>query len=392
MIQKLKKTRLQTIILNFGPQHPAAHGILKISLSLSGETILRADPSFGLLHRGSEKLIESKTILQSVPYLDRMDYVANLFQEHSFVKAYENIFKINKLSSNVSLWRIIFDEFSRILNHLLTMGAVCLDMGSMGPIFWAFEEREQIMELYERVSGARMHTALYQPFKINGFYFSKKLINDIVFLINRGSRYVSGSFLALLNSRSMKTRLSGVGVFSKKKINNYGVTGIIARASGIDLDYRIYNNACSSNSYDYLYFKSYLGKKGDSFDRFIVRSREIVESFKIINQLILLVKPYSDSQTKTKFNSMESVISHFKSNTIFYKTSKSSTYSIIEGPKGAVSTFLILNDNQYPYRAAVRSPVSHNMNLISTFSNSTNFADFVATFCSLDVVLGEIDR
>lgn len=248
------------------------------------------------------------------------------------------------------------------------------------------------MELYERVSGARMHTALYQPFKINGFYFSKKLINDIVFLINRGSRYVSGSFLALLNSRSMKTRLSGIGVFSKKKINNYGVTGIIARASGIDLDYRIYNNVCSFNSYDYLHFKSYLGKKGDSFDRFIVRSREIVESFKIINQLILLVKPYSDSQTKTKFNSMESVISHFKSNTIFYKTSKSSTYSVIEGPKGAVSTFLILNDNQYPYRSAVRSPVSHNMNLISTFSNSTNFADFVATFCSLDVVLGEIDR
>ena len=250
MNKKLNNTRIQTILLNFGPQHPAAHGILKISLALSGETILRADPSFGLLHRGSEKLIENKTILQATPYLDRMDYVANLFQEHSFVKAYENSFNLNKVNTNVSFWRIILDEFSRILNHLLTMGAVCLDMGSMGPIFWAFEEREQIMELYERLSGARMHTALYQPFKINGYYFSKKIINDIIFLINRGSRYVSGSFLALLNSKSMKTRLSGVGIFSKKKILNYGVTGIIARASGLSFDTRLLTIENSFNNYD----------------------------------------------------------------------------------------------------------------------------------------------
>lgn len=160
----LKKSK--TFLLNFGPQHPAAHGIIKIGLQLSGEVILRADPQYGLLHRGSEKLIENKTIMQSIPYLDRMDYVANLFQEHAIVSSYEGLTN-QKINIEVFISRIIFDEFSRILNHLLTVGAICLDMGSMGPIFWAFEEREQIMELFEKISGARMHTALYRPFGFN---------------------------------------------------------------------------------------------------------------------------------------------------------------------------------------------------------------------------------
>jgi len=390
MTKKFNSFNLKSILLNFGPQHPAAHGILKISLALSGEVILRCDPQFGLLHRGSEKLIETKTTIQALPYFDRMDYVANLFQENAFITAVENNFiqKFNNL--NVKFWRIIFDEFSRILNHLLTMGAICLDMGSMGPIFWAFEEREQIMELYERVSGARMHTALYKPFNFNFNLFNKLLINDILFLISRGSRYVSGSFLALLNNKSLKSRLSNIGIFSQKKLLNYGITGIIARGSGICLDLRLTTNL-DNNIYNFLTFKSFMGRKSDSLDRFIIRSKEVIESFKIINQLLLFIKPIEINKNN-KFINMENLISHFKEN-VFTKNNLSNlTCSFIESPKGLIMVNLILTKSQYIYRVSLRSPVAHNMNLLPTIGNCPTFADFVSTFCSLDVVLGEIDR
>jgi len=393
MKKKINNTRLQTIILNFGPKHPEAHGILKISLALSGEVILRCDPQFGLLHRGSEKLMETKTIIQAIPYLDRMDYVANIIQEHAFVQAFENCFFKNKQKTNLLLWRVVFDELSRILNHLLTIGAICLDMGAMGPMFWAFEEREQIMEIFERVSGARMHTALYQPFTLNGFFFSKILLNDIIYLINRGSRFISGSLLGLLNNKSLKIRLANVGIFSSNKINNYGVTGVIARASGLKYDLRVNKVNNIFNTYLIINIKSFLGKFSDAFDRFIIRTKEIIESFKIINQIILLILPIKTHKI-SKFSNMETIIEHFKKNTIFYnKTQELCTvYGLVEGPKGLVGVYLTLNKNQNPYRVQVRSPVSHNMNLITTVGNCVNFADFVATFCSLDVVLGEIDR
>lgn len=390
MKQKFNKINLKNILLNFGPQHPAAHGILKISLAVCGEVIIKCDPQFGLLHRGSEKLIESKNFLQSLPYFDRMDYVANLFQEHAFILAVENSFFSKFNNTNIKFWRIIFDEFSRILNHLLTMGAICLDMGSMGPIFWAFEEREQIMEFYERVSGARMHTALYKQFGFNFNLFNKLLINDILFLISRGSRYVSGSFIALLNNKSLKTRLSNIGIFSNKKLLNYGITGIIARSSGINIDIRLSNNTLS-NMYNFLTFKSFLGRKSDSLDRFIIRSKEVIESFKIINQLLLFIKPFEVFK-KNKFLSMESLINHFKENIFNKPLNNSLTYGLVESPKGIVMVNLVLSKSNYIYRLSLRSPVAHNMNLLPTIGNCQTFADFVATFCSLDVVLGEIDR
>lgn len=390
MKQKFNKINLKNILLNFGPQHPAAHGILKISLAVCGEVIIKCDPQFGLLHRGSEKLIESKNFLQSLPYFDRMDYVANLFQEHAFILAVENSFFSKFNNTNIKFWRIIFDEFSRILNHLLTMGAICLDMGSMGPIFWAFEEREQIMEFYERVSGARMHTALYKQFGFNFNLFNKLLINDILFLISRGSRYVSGSFIALLNNKSLKTRLSNIGIFSNKKLLNYGITGIIARSSGINIDIRLSSNTLS-NMYNFLTFKSFLGRKSDSLDRFIIRSKEVIESFKIINQLLLFIKPFEVFK-KNKFLSMESLINHFKENIFNKPLNNSLTYGLVESPKGIVMVNLVLSKSNYIYRLSLRSPVAHNMNLLPTIGNCQTFADFVATFCSLDVVLGEIDR
>lgn len=390
MSRLLKPKRLQSILLNFGPQHPAAHGILKIGLMLSGEVILRADPQFGLLHRGSEKLSESKTVTQAIPYMDRMDYVANVIQEHSLVLAIES--SINSYAStNLVLFRVIFDEFSRILNHLLTVSAVCLDMGSMGPIFWAFEEREQIMELYERVSGARMHTALYRPYSLSSNIFLGNFVKDVLFLITRGSRFISGSFLGLLNNRALKTRLSGVGYFSKKKIEHYGITGIIARSAGLRLDLRLNNSISNLYGYSSLSIRSFISKKSDSYDRFIIRAKETIESFRVINQCLALNLNLSDFK-KTRFVSMEGTIADFASNTKFLKLSSGLFNGSVESPKGVVTTTLVLNGSPRPYRLSVRSPVASNLNLISTSGNSTTFADFVATFCSLDVVFGEIDR
>lgn len=387
---KLNNRRLRSFLLNFGPQHPAAHGILKIGLVLVGDLVVRADPQFGLLHRGSEKLTETRTLYSSLPYLDRMDYVANIIQEQSFVSAVESSFSLIP-NYNINVLRIIFNEFSRILNHLLTVSAICLDMGSMGPIFWAFEEREQIMEYFERLSGARMHTALLKPFGLTSNINTNSLFLDAVFLINRGSRFINGSFLGLLNNRALKTRLSGVGFFSKAKINKYGVTGIIARSAGQKIDLRLNSSSVSTLSYNFLSFKSFLGKKSDCYDRFVIRSKEIIESFKIINQCLSLnVSLYS--LKKSKNISMESTIESFKNNSSFASTTTGVFTGSVESPKGCVTSIIALNGLFSAYRFYLRSPVAHNMNLISTIGNLTTFADFVATFCSIDVVLGEIDR
>jgi len=393
MIPKLLEKKNKTILLNFGPQHPAAHGILKISLALSGEVILRADSQFGLLHRGSEKLCESRALTQIIPYVDRMDYVANLFQEHTIVLSMERSSKLlNKYPTKIVLdFRIIFDEFSRILNHLLTMSAVCLDLGAMGPIFWAFEEREQIMELYERLSGARMHTALYKPFFINSDLYFNFLLKDILFILQRGSRFISGAFLGLLNNKALKSRLSNVGSFSSKKLKTYGVTGILARASGLTIDLRLGFGGDNYSSYNCLNFRSFFGKKGDCYDRFLVRSKEILESFRIISQLLNNINNKKTNK-RSKFISMETTINHFKNTISFNSTFSGISWSVVEGPKGAVGSVLVCNGSLSLSRLHIKSPVSHNLHLINTASRFSTFGDFVATFCSLDVVLGEIDR
>lgn len=387
---ELKNRRLKSFLLNFGPQHPAAHGILKIGLILMGEVVLRADPQFGLLHRGSEKLSESRTLNAVLPYLDRMDYTANILQEASFVLAVESSY--NRSSSiNINLIRIVLCEFSRILNHLLTVSAICLDMGAMGPIFWAFEEREQILEYFEKISGARMHTAILKPFSLSTNVFLSSFFIDSLFLINRGSRFINGSFLGLLSNRALKTRLSGVGYFSQIKIKNYGITGIIARSSGVLLDLRLICNVDGYLNYSNCSFKSFVGKKSDCYDRFLIRAKEIIESFKIINQC-LNKNLISHVFKKSKFISMESTIESFKSNSSFVNNNVGVFTGSVESPKGCVTSLVVLNNSFSPYRFYLRSPVSHNMNLITTVGNNTTFADFVATFCSLDVVLGEIDR
>ena len=220
--------------LSFGPQHPAAHGILKLQMLLQGEVLRQVDPCFGYLHRGSEKLMTARTLLQALPYFDRFDYVANLQQEHAFCLAVESLSSPVVQPSNLaSLVRTLFDELSRIMNHLLTLSASSLDLGVMGPIFWAFEEREVIMEVFEQASGARMHTALYKPFEVDFSYINSGLFLEIAAFLTKASRAVAGAFLGLLSNRSLRTRLSFVGQISQSKVLGYGITGLIARSSGL---------------------------------------------------------------------------------------------------------------------------------------------------------------
>lgn len=343
----IRSTRndINTIILNFGPQHPAAHGILKICLSISGEVITRADLQFGLLHRGSEKLCETRSVNQVIPYFDRMDYVANLIQEHAAVSAIESL-TARVVSATVGLYRVFFDELSRILNHLLTMSAICLDMGSMGPIFWAFEERELIMELFERVSGARMHTAMYRPFTVSTDYLYSSITRDAIFLIRRSSRVISGAFLGLINNRAFRSRCSGVGIFSLAKLENYGITGVIGRASGLIIDSRLGLGCKAYSVYPVISLNTFVGKNGDCYDRFIVRSRELFESFNIIIQLLskLSVKSnVSSPKSRSKFCSMEGVITHFKLQAGFIESVGGVGLSVVESPKGLLSVMCVSN-------------------------------------------------
>lgn len=305
--------RAKSILLNFGPQHPAAHGLVRVSLALEGDVIMRADPHFGLLHRGSEKLAETRSLLQSLPYLDRMDYVANLFQEHAYVRAVEQLGGAHRLTTHVALTRLILDELSRVLNHLMTLSAVCLDLGAMGPIFWAFEERELIMEFLERLSGARMHTALYRPFTFGGGgeMWVSRAMADLVFLVQRGARLTSGAFLGLLSNRALRARFSGIGQFSPAKLRAYGITGIIARSGGLSIDKRLGLGNQGYGGYTQLSLRSFCGRRGDNYDRFVLRAKEIIESLRLVAQGLSRHAEGAPTPPRSKFVSMEALIAHF---------------------------------------------------------------------------------
>jgi NADH:ubiquinone oxidoreductase subunit D len=443
-----------------------------LQLYLTGDTIRWLDPQFGLLHRGTEKLFESRNLLQALPYFDRFDYVANLFQEHAFCLAVESLHAAKTLlTAPVLIARRVFDELSRVLNHLLTLSATALDLSAMGPIFWAFEERENILELCEQASGARMHTALYRPFFFDFSVFTGSFLNELAQFLTRCSRSLSGAFLGLLNNRSLKSRLAGVGQVSKSKIQGYGLSGILARSAGVFLDQRYFN--AQSTSYAGISARTFLGKRGDNLDRFLIRIKETAESFRLLSQSLqsfklgTRTKSYSRTHTPSavglafvmykefskglgsaffrylarglviaffkkatrvlgvggirlqtlsyrgqltanvapmtlvhavvhpsrgKFSSMESLITHFRVTSEGWPTNPGFSYQSVESPKGEVGVTLVSSGTSKPSRLKLRTPVSHNMHLIPTVSIGSIFADFVATFCSLDIVLGEIDR
>lgn len=468
-----KEKNLKGLLLNFGPQHPASHGILKLSLQLVGENIRAINADFGYLHRGTEKLEEERTAQQSLPYYDRFDYVANLFQEYSFCLAVEALAKpINLVSMPIRVARDVFKELSRILNHLLTVGASSLDVGAMGPMFWAFEERELIFELFEEVSGGRMHTNMFLPFVFDLDSLTDRFFFEISLFLTRCSRSLAGAFLALLNNRIFKSRLSFVGQIRPLKARRYGITGVLGRSTGRFIG-SLENKYLDSGSTLYTSVRFFLGKRGDNLDRLLIRIKEMVESFRVLTQLISLLRPKVTSWSKAtlpplssttklvkniklelsgfskspnkhslvflqikklqamgglfqkfrvffmgssnllkvharnnlssslktsltpgrgKFATMEAVIEHFGYVSEGFILNPGFTYQRVDSPKGEVGVFLVGSGSAQPARVKLRSPVAHNLDLIPFVCKGLFVADFISTFCSLDVVLGEIDK
>lgn len=387
---------LKNFTINFGPQHPAAHGVLRLILELDGEIIIRADPHIGLLHRGTEKLIEYKTFLQALPYFDRLDYVSMMAQEHTYSLAVEKLsmVKIPKRAQNI---RVIFAEITRILNHLLAVGCHAMDVGAMTPFLWAFEEREKLMEFYERVSGARMHAAFIRPGGISSD-IPLGFLDDLYLFINQFNHRIDEIETMLTGSRIWKERLVDIGVVSYKTAVDWGFSGVMLRGSGVMWDLR---KSQSYEIYPEIDFKIPTGKNGDCYDRYIVRIEEMRQSLVIIKKALNLIKPgaiktndykiCAPSRSEMK-NSMEAVIHHFKFFTEGTVVPFGETYSATEAPKGEFGVYLTSNNTDKPYRCKIKAPGFGHLQALNTISKGHMIADVVTIIGTQDIVFGEVDR
>lgn len=399
--------------LNVGPQHPAAHGVLRLIVQLNGEIIEHLDPHIGLLHRGTEKLMEDKIYLHSLPYFDRFDYVSMLIQEHAYCLAIESLLGTINYSATFVQIRTLYDEITRILNHMLAIACHALDVGSMSPIFWAFEEREKLMEFYERVSGARMHAAFYRPNEINLKSISKFLLEDILYFSRNCFTTLNEMHNTLTYNKIWKQRLVGVGVYSYKACSDYGLTGVMSRSTGLKRDIRLDKIETYANYY-YLNFRGYIGQNGDSYDRFLIRMNEMSESLNIIAQIINKIYQ-NKKKTKKKLNShqilaflnknnifkkninnsyksMEELINRFKYWTEGFKIESGWVYKAVESPKGEFGVSLISDGTNIPYKCKIRSPALHHLQILPNLSKGHFLADMVALMGTIDIVFGEIDR
>lgn len=406
--------KLKTMNVNVGPQHPAAHGVLRLIVQLNGEIVEKIDPHIGLLHRGSEKLMEDKIYLLSLPYFDRFDYVSMLVQEHAYCLAIESLLGTVNYSSTFVQIRTLYDEITRILNHMLAIACHALDVGSMSPIFWAFEEREKLMEFYERVSGARMHAAFYRPNEINLNSISSFLLEDILDFNKNCFHTLNEIHNTLTYNKIWKQRLINVGSYSYEMCINYGLTGVMSRSTGIKRDLRLDKLETYANYY-YLNFRSYIGQNGDSYDRFLIRMNEMSESINIINQVIskvtkikskskkhnsnphqilkyLNLKFWNKHNNKNEYVSMEKLIQHFKYWSEGFPVKSGWTYRAVESPKGEFGVSLISNNTNIPYKCKVRSPAYHHLQVLPKISKGHFLADLVALMGTIDIVFGEIDR
>jgi NADH dehydrogenase (ubiquinone) Fe-S protein 2 len=410
--------KLKTMNLNVGPQHPAAHGVLRLIVQLNGEIIEKIDPHIGLLHRGTEKLMEDKIYLHSLPYFDRFDYVSMLIQEHAYCLAIESLLGTLNYSATFVQIRTLYDEITRILNHLLAIACHALDVGSMSPIFWAFEEREKLMEFYERVSGARMHAAFYRPNEVNLKAISSFLLEDILDFSKNCFTTLNEIHNTLTYNKIWKQRLINVGTYSHETCINYGLTGVMSRSIGIKRDLRLDKLETYANYY-YLNFRSFVGQNGDSYDRFLIRMNEMTESLNIINQVINKItkhkiqkkqikkptninphqilkfinpKHLNQNNYKNEYISMEQLIKHFKYWSEGFTVKPNWTYRAVESPKGEFGVSLISNGTNIPYKCKVRSPAYHHLQVLPKISKGHFLADLVALMGTIDIVFGEIDR
>lgn len=388
--------KVKNFTLNFGPQHPAAHGVLRLVLELSGETVLKATPHIGLLHRGTEKLIEYKNYVQALPYFDRLDYVSMLAQEHSYCLAVENLLNCS-VPRRAQYIRVIFAEITRILNHLLAVGCHAMDIGAMTPFLWAFEEREKLMEFYERVSGARMHAAYYRPGGVHTD-LPKGLLSDIhIFLQIFNSKLVEIEEM-LSENRIWKQRLVGIGVVSKNDALEFGFSGVMLRGSGVQWDIR---KSQPYEVYDELGFDIVVGNHGDCYDRYLIRVLEMKQSIRIIEECLEKIPNGLIKNNDTKITppsridtkrSMEALIHHFKAYTNGVNVPASETYVGTEAPKGEFGVYLVSNGTNKPYRCKIKAPGFAHLQALEHMSRGHMIADVVTIIGTQDIVFGEIDR
>jgi len=414
---------LKNYTLNFGPQHPAAHGVLRLVLELDGEVVQRADPHIGLLHRGTEKLAESKTFLQSVPYMDRLDYVSMMCNEHAYVMAIEKLMGV-EVPIRAQYIRVMFDEITRILNHLLWIGAHGLDVGAMAVFLYAFREREDLMDCYEAVSGARMHAAYYRPggvyrdlpdampkYQVNRLRSNSKvrrlnqnregsLLDFIDDFTQRFPSCVDEYETLLTDNRIWKQRLVGIGVVSPERAKALGFTGPMLRGSGVEWDLR---KTQPYEVYDRLQFDVPIGTEGDSYDRYLVRMAEMRESNRIVQQCVqwLRANPgpvISDNHKvappdrESMKSNMEELIHHFKLFTEGFHVPEGECYASVEHPKGEFGIYLISDGANMPWRVKIRAPGFAHLQALEEMSKGHMLADVVTIIGTQDIVFGEIDR
>jgi NADH-quinone oxidoreductase subunit D len=385
-----------TTTINFGPQHPAAHGVLRLILEMDGEVIERADPHIGLLHRGTEKLIEHKTYLQAVPYFDRLDYVAPMNQEHAFALAVEKLLGITPPPRGQYI-RVLFCEIGRILNHILNISTFALDVGAMTPFLWGFEERETLMGFYEQVSGARLHAAYFRPGGVHQD-LPQGLTDQIAAFCDRFPKIIDDMEGLLTENRIFKQRTVDIGIATKEQALAWGLTGPMMRASGIAWDLR---KSQPYDAYAALDFGVPIGKNGDCYDRYLVRIAEMRESLKIIRQCLAKmpggpvkvqdhkIAPPPRAEMK---HSMEALIHHFKLYTEGYHVPAGETYTAVEAPKGEFGVYLVSDGSNKAYRCKIRAPGFAFLQALDVLSKGHMLADVVAIIGSMDIVFGEVDR
>ena len=392
----MAETRIRNFNLNFGPQHPAAHGVLRLVLEMDGEVIERADPHIGLLHRGTEKLIEHKTYVQAVPYFDRLDYVAPQNQEHAFVLAVEKLLGIAP-PPRAKYIRVLYAEIGRILNHILNVCSYAIDVGAMTPMLWAFEEREKLMEFCERASGARLHMAYFRPGGV-ARDLPVGLVEDIHAWNEQFPRMIDDIETLLTENRIFKQRTVDIGKIGAEDALDWGFSGPNLRACGLPWDLR---KAQPYDAYAEVDFDVPIGKNGDCYDRYLLRMYEMRESVKIIRQCLerMPTGPVKTDNHKitppdrgAMKNSMESLIHHFKLFTEGFHVPAGETYTAVEAPKGEFGVYLISDGSNRPYRCKIRAPGFAHLQALETLSRGHMLADLVANIGSLDVVFGEIDR
>jgi NADH-quinone oxidoreductase subunit D len=386
----------KNMTINFGPQHPAAHGVLRLVLEMDGEVIIRADPHIGLLHRGTEKLIEYKTYLQAVPYFDRLDYVSPMCQEHAYALAVEKLLGCN-IPRRAQFIRVMFSEITRLLNHIMAITTQALDVGAMTPLLWMFEEREKMMGFYEKVSGSRMHSAYIRPGGVHQD-LPAGLLEEIAEFIKQFPKKINDMENLLTENRIFKQRMVDIGVVSKQQAIDWGFSGPMIRGSGIAWDLR---KSQPYEIYGELDFDIPIGKNGDSYDRYLVRVQEMFESIKIIEQCIAKIpkgevitddKRVAPPKRADMKNSMEGLINHFKLYTEGYHVPAGEVYGCVEAPKGEFGVYIISDGSNKPHRCRLRAPGFAHLQGLEFMVKGNLLADVVTVISTQDIVFGEVDR